>query len=161
MILKGKAIAFNINENGCWICISHKKRSKGYVKFFHNGKQLRMHRFVYEAAYGSIPVGKLILHSCDNPECINPGHLRLGTHVENIQDKISRNRQAKGEKSGSSKLTEEQVKEILSSSQSARQLAKNFGVTHRAILKIRHAISWSHLQKASDENQSGTRIGTR
>jgi hypothetical protein len=64
----------------------------GYGCFFANGRKNRAHRFSYEVYKGEIPQGLLVLHSCDNPRCVNPDHLRVGTSYDNTQDKISRNR---------------------------------------------------------------------
>lgn len=80
----------------CWPWIGAKDK-KGYgiiggegeVKFY------RAHRYAYELEYGPIPAGKLVLHRCDCPGCQNPRHLRAGTHKQNAEDAILRNRNAR------------------------------------------------------------------
>mgnify|MGYP006921331108 CR=1 FL=1 len=70
------------------------------------------HRTSYELTVGPIPEGQHLLHSCDNPPCCNPAHLRPGHYKENTQDKVDRGRQLKGEQIQCSKLTSDQVREI-------------------------------------------------
>jgi len=78
-------------ENGCWEWVG-RKYPKGYGKIARNGKDVRAHRYAYSLAKGPIPDGMMILHSCDNPPCCNPDHLRAGTAKENREDAISRGR---------------------------------------------------------------------
>ena len=77
----------------------------GYGQFKLNNKTVHSHRLMYELFNGDIPKTMHILHSCDNPKCMNPYHLSVGTHIANMQDKVSKNRQF-------SKLTKAQVLEI-------------------------------------------------
>ena len=93
------------NPNGCWIWIAGKDKD-GYGFFKLNGKTIRAHRFSYEIHYGKIPNGLNVLHHCDNPTCIRPHHLFLGTCQDNSNDMKIKNRQAKGSKHGSIKHPE-------------------------------------------------------
>ena len=69
------------------------KTSAGYGQIWERGKfRQYAHRWAYEKFYGPIPKGLYVLHSCDNPPCINPKHLRAGTHAENVADMVSRGR---------------------------------------------------------------------
>jgi hypothetical protein len=108
---KRKPIAFEINENGCFICTSHKlfrgNQQFPYPRIKIKGKRINLSRFIYEASYGPIPEGLMIRHKCDNPLCINPVHLEPGTPADNTRDMFERNRQAdrKGINNGNSKLT--------------------------------------------------------
>lgn len=101
-------------------------------------------RVAYELANGVIPTGLIVRHRCDNPKCVNPGHLELGTHKDNSDDKISRGRGrwAKGEQVGSSRLTSEQVRAIKSSTLSLRKLAEQYGMTYGHIGKIKRGELW-------------------
>jgi len=107
-----------------------------------------LHRFIYEKFKGSIPKGKIIRHKCDIRNCINPEHLELGTYYDNIQDMVKRNRQAKGERIGVSKLTERQVREIkkeLGNGSKPAQIYKKYGVTYRNIYDIKNGKIWKHV----------------
>lgn len=66
----------------------------GYGKVRVEGKVERVHRAVYAADQGPIPEGMVVLHRCDNPPCYRLDHLRLGTHADNVRDKVSKGRQA-------------------------------------------------------------------
>ncbi len=98
----------------CWEWTGCK--SKGYGLFQINRRSVRAHRFSYKLYKGDFDENLKILHSCDNPSCVNPDHLRVGTQVENIKDRVERNRgsRMKYDKNGNSKLTWKEVNEIRS-----------------------------------------------
>lgn len=82
--------------NGCWVWQGHTyANGYGAIKVF--GKMGLCHRLSYELHKGQIPEGMEILHSCDNRLCINPDHLRAGTHRENMSDAVDRSRMRKGD----------------------------------------------------------------
>jgi len=81
----------------CWIWLGT-KNSKGYGSFRVGKKNLKAYRFSYQHYIADIPEGMMVLHSCDNPSCVNPKHLRVGTAQDNADDMTSRNRQAVKEK---------------------------------------------------------------
>jgi hypothetical protein len=72
----------------------------GYGEFFIRGKANRAHRLSWALLNGPIPNGMCICHTCDNPPCVNPKHLFLGTNLDNIADKVAKGRQAKGDAQG-------------------------------------------------------------
>ena len=85
-------ITYEINENGCWMCTSHKTHHTGYViKRFGNNLKL-LHRYMYEQKYGTIPNGLLACHTCDVRNCINPDHIFIGTQKDNMRDCSSKGR---------------------------------------------------------------------
>lgn len=80
-----------VTEAGCWEWARAKTR-KGYGHAQKGAIKLRAHRFAFELWNGPIPDGMMVLHSCDNPPCCNPEHLRVGTAKDNVFDMIQRNR---------------------------------------------------------------------
>lgn len=87
-----KKITFTEDENGCFVVTSHRYSGYCYPTCKRNGKEMRISHLVYEECFGPIPKGLFVLHKCDNPGCINPAHLKLGTHKDNMQDMINRHR---------------------------------------------------------------------
>lgn len=115
----------------------------------------RGHRASWVLHKGEIPKGKYVCHSCDNPICTNPDHLWIGTYKQNNDDKIKKGRQGKstppykaGSSNGSSKLKEDQVKEIkylISLGESCYSLGRKFGVSKTTILRIKKGTNWSQI----------------
>lgn len=128
----------------CWVW----RRSVdvyGYGVLRRGDKTLKAHRVAWEAFNGPIPPGMCVCHHCDNPPCVNPEHLFLGTQADNIRDRDAKGRQAdhRGEKHGQAKLTWVEVGIIRSlRGFSMRQLASIFGVAHSQIFGIIHNKRW-------------------
>lgn len=132
------------NEDDCWKWLNGKDKD-GYGIFYCNWKSFKVHRLSFEIFNNrKIKEGMSILHSCDNPECSNPKHLREGTQQENVNDMILRNRQTWN------KLTENQVKEIRerysNGEKNHQKLANEFNVSRRNINWIVNNKSWKHLK---------------
>lgn len=88
-----------VDKSGdCWIWTS--ARVGGYGVFTMDGRPLKAHRLAYQWTVGEIPAGMIVCHSCDNPPCVRPDHLWLGTTAENQHDKVRKGRQAKGDTTG-------------------------------------------------------------
>lgn len=138
------------NTKNCWPWTGYKDRC-GYGIFYFNGVNIPAHRFSYLMHKGNIFKNLLVLHSCDNPRCVNPGHLSLGTVKDNIQDKVNRNRQYRpqGEKSPNAKLTEKQVREILKKQNhfSQIELGKEYNIRAQSIGKIINGERWKHIPR--------------
>ncbi len=73
------------DNNGCWNWLGCKLPS-GYGKVGRNGKTYLAHRYVYQEMFGEIPNGIVVMHKCDNPSCVNPDHLSVGTQKDNQDD---------------------------------------------------------------------------
>jgi hypothetical protein len=109
----------------------------------HAGKMLRSHRFSARIHLGED--SRSVCHTCDNPACCNPSHLFYGTTQENVADKIAKDRQARGEMQGHSKLTEDQVSEIRRrSDESYATLAQQFNIHHSTVYRVWRGEAWKH-----------------
>jgi hypothetical protein len=128
----------------CWNWIAAQTR-RGYGKFSVDGLMLRAHRFSYERFCGDIPDGMLVCHTCDNPSCVRPEHLFLGTNADNVADKCSKGRQCRGVTHGRAKLTEADVRVIRLDPRSIRIVAADFGVDCSLISRVRNFKAWSHI----------------
>lgn len=135
------------------------KSKSGYGKVKYKGKCVRAHRLIYcEANFVKLHDinGLSVLHACDNPSCVNPKHLKLGTHKENMQDKMQKGRhvQVRGEDQGASKLSKEDVvyiKKVFIKSDrefGASSLAREFNVSPSTINRIVNNKSWTHITSA-------------
>jgi hypothetical protein len=142
-----KPIKYVLNSSGCWICVSHARQDHrgGYPVLERNGKWYRMSRYIYEIETGFIDAKKFVMHTCDNPKCINPDHLVLGTPKENTLDMINKKRKPVGEAVKGVKLTEQQVIRIFNDKRGCNTVAKEYGVSKKSVLNIRHGRTWKHL----------------
>lgn len=134
------------DPNACWEWIGAKYAS-GYGEFNINHKMYYAHRISYALYVGDIPNDKCVCHSCDNPGCINPDHLWLGTYQDNTNDMISKNRQVhvKGENHGRHKLSEQeiyQIREMIEQGYSQREIANVFDITIANVSCIKLRKSW-------------------
>lgn len=138
------------HSKGCWEWQGQTDKG-GYGTISINDRNKRAHRMSYELAYGELPAELDVLHTCDNPTCVNPSHLFLGTDVDNMRDKVAKDRQCKGESHGMSKLTEEQVLEIrrrykrYAKVDNTVTLAREFGVHQSRIFDIVNRKKWKHI----------------
>lgn len=123
--------------------------SDGYGREYLGGKYRTCHRLAYEKAYGIIPKGMCVLHKCDVRNCVNPEHLFLGTHTDNMRDMCTKGRGVylKGEAHGMAKLTWAQVNIIRRYYVEVKgvtyaQLARKFGLSIAQIGNIILNLSW-------------------
>lgn len=120
---------------------------KGYGNFLVDRKIEKAHRVAYMLYVGVIPDGMVICHKCDNPSCVNPDHLFLGTYQDNHDDmyRKGRDKHAVGENQGASKLSESDVIEIRSLSLTQRVIAKMYGISHSQVHRIKTLKDWKHV----------------
>ena len=139
--------------SGCWIWMGAVRSNVDYGSIRSDEakqRQISAHRASFEIYNGKIPEGMFVCHLCDTPLCVNPSHLFLGTHAENMADRNSKGRQARqrGERCGQAKLTENLVKVIRESPSkrgSGRELARLLGVSEATISSIRHRHRWADV----------------
>ncbi len=130
---------------GCWIWTGTKGPKK-YGIFSACGKNHVASRISYEMYKTTIPKGNVIMHMCDNPSCVNPDHLQSGTHSDNANDKVSKNRHAYGEFSPSAKLNDEKVRAIRADPRHYTVIALDYDVAAPTIRAVQLRKSWSHLK---------------
>lgn len=143
------------DPNGCWV---YTPKYKSATKLTRHKKMaihnlcIGVHRFSYELHYGPVPDGIEVCHTCDNPPCVRPEHLFLGTHLDNMHDRDRKERSCK-------KLTHEDAKNIIRLHQkggiSCVVLAAKFGVSDTMIGYIVNGV-W-HKEAIHNQNGNGGR----
>lgn len=124
---------------------------KGYGRFTFRTKFKLAHRASYEVHKGPIPKGMLVCHACDTPACIEPEHLFLGTHKDNMRDMALKGRTGRpprgtiprGEGHPCARLNEDIVRQIRAG---GRGWAKKLGVSEEAIRRVRRRLTWNHVE---------------
>lgn len=161
--------SYVIKGDGCWEwktpCRDH-----GYGLFWFRGHSRRAHRVLYAHMYGPVPPELHVCHRCDNPACVRPDHLFLGTPSDNMQDSADKGRNGmqrfpdrnvftrirfSGEKNAHAKLTDDQAREILRRGMSGEpvdSICKAFGLKRAHVSRIISRKSWKHLR---EENANG------
>lgn len=136
------------DERGCWIWGASCLKG-GYGKFTIHKKDLTSHRVSYMIHKGEIPLGFVVRHTCDNPKCVNPDHLLVGTRLDNVRDMDDRGRRRtpSGENHKNSKLTRENVIYIRQEYplKSMEQLAKELGVCRGTVRDVVWGITWMSI----------------
>lgn len=141
------------HTDDCWNWMAFRNPS-GYG-MIRNGKRMALaHRVGWVLANGEVPLGRQVLHHCDNRACVNPAHLYIGTNADNIRDKVERGRsrfphpERQGELHPMAKLSSEQVEEIRNRSTGARgegrRFAREYGVSPSLISLIVNRKLWAH-----------------
>ena len=141
-VIRGQAL-------DCWEWQGRRSKD-GYGKFFFNYQHLQAHRFSWGLHFGPIPHGMLVCHHCDNPPCVNPSHLFIGTHLDNSNDKVNKGRQGPRRSPRKSPLfTSTQIREIRllcdSKQENPYSLARSFGVSRNTIRQIVSRTSYKHV----------------
>lgn len=132
-------------SDGCWNWTGYTTR--GYGRFYTGHKKIEVyaHRYSYELAYGESTAGFMVCHKCDNPRCVRPDHLFLGTQAENLRDMRDKGRQSRGDRAGNALLSDDIVRFIRSSSERRPELAKKFGVSVATIHNVLAGRIWKHV----------------
>lgn len=131
------------NDFQCWEW-QGKTNDNGYGRF---GYTELAHRVAYEYFNGPIPEGMLVLHSCDNKTCVNPKHLRVGTHSDNMMDAAMRDRFHIGPKCYNAKLTADQVQYIRKNPDklTLKQISERFGIAISTASYVRSGKSYYNV----------------
>lgn len=137
------------NPESCWYWKAAADKDNYGVFQISNKKSIGAHRMAYLLSYGPIPKFSVTRHKCDTPLCVNPNHLELGTQKDNINDKVVRNRQAKGSTNGQSRLNESLVLTIRKLYNTGEytflDLANKFNVHYSNIGYIINRKTWRHI----------------
>lgn len=136
--------------DNCWLWQGGISNRYGQIKISKSRKQISVHRYSYELHYGIISNNLFVCHKCDNPLCVRPDHLFLGTYLENIQDMLDKKRHNYGSKHSMSKLNENDIIEIKLALQNPycginKDLANKYNVNHRTISNIKLNKNWKHV----------------
>lgn len=148
------------SDDKCWLWLAS-KNNKGYGQKMLNGQITLAHRIAWTLPNYIIPDGLFVLHSCDNPSCVNPKHLFIGTNQENMDDMVKKGRyivrdrtNSKGEKNSKHKLTALQVLEIRrcyeANEMNTPQLAVKYGVNKSSIARVINKKAWKDLEAVKD-----------
>jgi hypothetical protein len=133
-------------SDGCWEWTGHLVHGYGYIRKEY--RRIRAHRASWEMNCGPVPRGLMVLHSCDNRRCVNPAHLRLGNHCENMADRDSRGRQAAGSRQHSAKLNDAtvvEIKRLLAGGATIKSLAPIYNVSKSTIAAVSSGRLWRHV----------------
>jgi len=155
------------STNSCWEWLGSRLQ-RGYGRIGLNGKMITAHRASWLIYRGEIPRGKFVCHKCDNPPCVNPDHLFITTHKENMMDMVSKQRWSKkpktakqiesarklmmklsqsqrGKKKAWSKLNKFQVLKIRASNEVQKKIAQRYGVAQTLISQIKSGKIWKEI----------------
>ncbi len=143
---------FRIDEiTGCWLWTGAKKElGYGVIGLGHRTDGIiKAHRAAYKLYNGDIPDGMCVLHKCDTPSCVNPGHLFLGSLKDNARDCVSKGRAVlpdnRGERATWAKLKSSDVLQIKKREMSGPAYARMYGVSKSAIYEIWRGRNWSSI----------------
>lgn len=132
---------------GCWIWVS-KRRPDGYGLFCFGRDQQRAHVVSWVDSFGPIPEGLCVLHQCDNPPCVRPDHLFLGTRGDNAADCVAKGRCPVGEQRWNARLNAElviQIRQLVDSGSRQCEVAARFGITKQMVYEVVHRRNWRHI----------------
>lgn len=149
--------ATDVQPTGCWNWLGAKDK-RGYGFIYYGGRNQRAHRIVYLLGHGDIPVGMYICHRCDNPSCVKPEHLFLGSPAANYWDARRKGRMPRlervpydtsGENNGQAKLGADDVRRVRILRQNGAQLlaiAERFGISRTQVHNIITRKKWASIE---------------
>ncbi len=132
-------------NSGCWLWTGGTDGS-GYGQIGNgHGKTIHAHRASWLIYKGLIPDGLSVLHKCDNPPCVNPQHLFLGTQQDNITDCCNKKRQCIGQERPIAKLTNEMVIAIRRDPRTHKEIAIAFNISRTTVAYVKNGKTWKHV----------------
>lgn len=142
---------WDVTPGGCWEWRGYRQsRGYGMLRVPDLGKQVLVHRLAHELWTGPIPDGLEVLHSCDNPPCMNPAHLSVGTHAKNMGEASERGRMPRGESAPAAKLSAADVSAIRAEYAAGGIKQADLGIRYRitdsAVSMIVNHKRWQHLK---------------
>jgi hypothetical protein len=137
------------HDDGCWTWSAY-RYPNGYGYFGLAARTARYaHRMAWELTHGPIPDGLFVLHRCDVRACVNPAHLFLGTHDDNMNDAKAKGRTPRGCRNGMAKLSDDRVREIRAAKARGdvqRAIARDFGVSPMTVSRIVNGALWRSVE---------------
>ena len=139
------------NDGACWLWKGGFRGAYGKMQVGGKCSQsISAHRFSFELHNGPIPDGMIVMHKCDNPPCVNPDHLKIGTYKDNMDDMAAKGRRVVGSLSGEdnprSKLTEDLVRYIRANPHRGhKDIADELGISPNAVRWVRIGRTWRHV----------------
>lgn len=138
-----------LSRDQCWLApAQYTHHGRDYGRIVIGGRHFLLHRLSWIFANGPIPAGMFVCHRCDNPPCINPEHLFLGTHADNLRDASRKGRMHPGERHGMHRLTERDVLEtrrLLAEGVRGTVIAAKFGISKNTVYHVKKGRTWASL----------------
>jgi hypothetical protein len=139
--------------SGCWQWLGNVKHGEGRALVTRKQRKLYASRVFYEHYCAPIPDGMVVCHRCDNPGCVNPAHLFLGTQADNLRDMARKGRRkgirsAFGEASGQARLSEADVRvarEMAHEGRPQQDIAERLGIAQSSVSRIVNRKNWTHI----------------
>lgn len=141
------SVDMSAGPDGCWPWNGTRTKA-GYGQISVNGSALYTHRLAVELGGTAIPDGHEVMHTCDNPPCCNPAHLRVGPHADNAADMVRKERQGRGEAHSQAKLTRAEVVAIRRAAADGEDfddIAVRYNVSSWTIYAIHRRLRWTHI----------------
>lgn len=151
------------NKTGCWEWTGYLGRGYGIIcEGGFQGKLIPAHRLSWSIHNGQIPKGMFICHRCDNPKCVNPEHLFVGTQKDNMHDASIKGRTARGEMLHTAKLKERdiiKIRKLFANGKRVVEIAQKYDIKVRQIYSIVNKEAWKHVKDSDGQVvENGTKL---